>query len=288
MGRIISFAGRLQSGKTELAKICENYGYKKLYFALPLKQLCADILDVSIDALNQAKKDNTPIQLTINDDICTILSNETNIPLDTTKDICNGKYMETVRDMLQFIGTDYIRKYNEDWHVNKIKEMIDENTNYVIDDVRFKNEKKMIEELGGDCWFIIRPTFQNISNHISETSITWQQCYNKVIINDSTLDALKFKWDVFMDNYDYASNLREKEFHKLLEEGISNRIEAFSMLSLLMLTKHLFTYVPKEFNKDDINTITMNEDKTALIKYKDNTMEIIENPLTIEDLKKFL
>ena len=288
MGRIISFAGRLQSGKTELAKICENYGYKKLYFALPLKQLCADILDVSIDALNQAKKDNTPIQLTINDDICTILSNETNIPLDTTKDICNGKYMETVRDMLQFIGTDYIRKYNEDWHVNKIKEMIDENTNYVIDDVRFKNEKKMIEELGGDCWFIIRPTFQNISNHISETSITWQQCYNKVIINDSTLDALKFKWDVFMDNYDYASNLREKEFHKLLEEGISNRIEAFSMLSLLMLTKHLFTYVPKEFNKDDINTITMNEDKSVFVKYKDGTVEMIENPLNIEELKIFL
>lgn len=288
MGKIISFAGRLQSGKTELSKICENYGYKKLYFALPLKQLCADILDVSIDALNQAKKDNTSIQLTINDDICDILSNETNIPLETTKNICNGKYIETVRDMLQFIGTDYIRKYNEDWHVNKIKEMIDENTDYVIDDVRFQNEKKMIDELGGDTWFVIRPTLQNVSNHISETSITWQQCYNKVIINDSTLDTLKFKWDVFMSNYEHSCKVREKEFRKILENGINNKIESFSMINLLMLSIHLFTYVPKEINKDDVQNITMNEDKTALINYKDETMEIIENPLLIEDLKQLL
>jgi hypothetical protein len=32
----------------------------------------------------------------------------------------------------------------------------------------------------------------------------------------------------------------------------------------------------------------MNEDKTALINYKDETMEIIENPLLIEDLKQLL
>jgi hypothetical protein len=64
--------------------------------------------------------------------------------------------------MLQFIGTDYIRKYNKDWHVNKIREMIDENTNYVIDDVRFPNEKKLIEDLGGDCWFVTRTTLENV------------------------------------------------------------------------------------------------------------------------------
>ena len=143
---VIGFAGRMRSGKTELAKICEANGYQKLYFALPLKQLCADILDISIDELNRAKNEGIPIKITIGEDVCQILSEETDIPLETTKELCNGKYIETVRDMLQFIGTDYIRKYNKDWHVNKIREMIDENTNYVIDDVRFPNEKKMIED----------------------------------------------------------------------------------------------------------------------------------------------
>ena len=285
---ILGFCGRMRAGKSELASICEKYGYKKLYFALPLKQLCADILDISIDELNRAKNEGIPIQITVNEDICKILSEETDIPLETTMELCNGKYIETVRDMLQFIGTDYIRKYNKDWHVNKIKGMIDENNDYVIDDVRFPNEKKMIEELGGDVWFVTRTTLDNISNHESETSITWQQCWNKIIINNGTLQELLFKWEIFMDNYTRSRTIRDKEFNRILENGFKDRIESLSVLSVLLLPKCLFTYVPREFDGNDIDSISMNEDKSIFIKYKDGTVEPIDNELTIEDLKKLL
>ena len=160
---IIGLCGRMRSGKTEIAKICEEYGYEKLYFALPLKQLCADILDISIDELNRAKNEGIDIGLTIGKDICDILSEETEIPLDVVTETCDGVLLSNVRQMLQFIGTDLIRKYNTDWHVNRIRAMIDENKNYVIDDVRFPNEKRMIEDLGGDCWFVTRTTLDNIS-----------------------------------------------------------------------------------------------------------------------------
>lgn len=285
---IIAFAGRCRAGKSVLADVCVKYGYEKLYFALPLKQLCADILDISIDELNKAKNEKIPIQLTINEDICKILSEETNIPLEITTKQCNGKYIETVRDMLQFIGTDYIRKYNTDWHVNKIREIIKENTNYVIDDVRFPNEKKMIEELGGDCWFVTRTTLDNISNHESETSITWKDCFNKVIINDSTLHEMLFKWEIFMDNYTRSCAIRDEEFNRILENGSSNEIASLSVLSMLMLSKALFSYVPKIFEKDNIENITMNEDKSVFIKYKDGTIEMVDNPLNIEELKILL
>ena len=175
---IIGFAGRMRSGKTELAKVCEELGYRKLYFALPLKQLCADLLDISIDGLNEAKNNNTDISLFLGDDICTILSEETEIPLEDVRSTCYGKTMNNVRQMLQFIGTDLIRKHNTDWHVNRVRQMIEDGYDYVIDDVRFPNEKKMIEDLGGTCWFVIRTTFDNISNHVSETSITWHHCWN--------------------------------------------------------------------------------------------------------------
>ena len=33
MGKIIGFGGRIASGKSVLASICQNYGYKKIYFA---------------------------------------------------------------------------------------------------------------------------------------------------------------------------------------------------------------------------------------------------------------
>lgn len=286
---IIGFAGRCRSGKTVLSEVCEKYGYQRLSFALPLKQLCADILDISIDELNRAKNENIPIELTIGKDVCEILSEKTNIPIGTTTEICDGKYLHTVRDMLQFIGTGYIRKYNKDWHVNKIREMIDENTNYVIDDVRFPNEKKMIEDLGGDCWFVTRTTLENISNHESETSITWKDCFNKVIINDSTLHEMLFKWEIFMDNYTRSCAIRNEEFNRILENGTKNSvIDSLSVLSVLMLSKALFTYVPKIIDEDKIETITMNEDKSVFIKYKDGTIEMVDNQLVIEDLKRYV
>lgn len=284
---IIGFAGRCRSGKSELAKICENYGYERLSFAIPLKQLCADILDISIDELNRAKNENIPIEITIGKDVCEILSEETNIPIETTTEICNGKYLHTVRDMLQFIGTDYIRKYNKDWHVNKLKEMIDVNKDYVFDDVRFPNEKKLINDLGGDCWFISRTTLDNISNHESETSLTWQQCFNKIIINDKSLQYLLLKWETFMQNYGASRSIRDREFERILEIPSEN-IKEMSMLDWLFISNSLFTYTPREFDKEKIEKAVMNDDKTVTITYKNGMLEFIDNQLVIEDLKKYL
>ena len=285
---VLGFCGRLQSGKSVLAKVCEQYGYERLYFALPLKQLCANILKISIDDLNKAKVEKTEIGITIGKDMCELISNETDIPLDTVMEICNGVKIRDVRHMLQFIGTDLIRKYNIDWHVNKIRAMIDKDKNYVIDDVRFPNEKKMIEELEGECWFIVRPTLDNISNHESETSITWNDCWNRIIINDSTLPILLFKWETFISNYIQSCSIRDKEFKRILEDGSKDSITPLSMYDMMLLSKHLFDYVPKTIDADKIKKITMNEDKTAFITYEDDSMELIVNPLNIEDLKVYL
>lgn len=285
---VIGFAGRCRSGKTVLSEVCEKYGYQRLSFALPLKQLCADVLDISIDELNRAKNENIPIEITIDKDVCEILSEETNIPIETTTEICDGKYLHTVRDMLQFIGTDYIRKYNSDWHVNRIRDMIEDNVNYVIDDVRFPNEKRMIEELGGDCWFVTRTTLDNVSNHESETSITWKDCMNKVIVNNSTLNELLFKWEIFMDNYTRSCAIRDEEFNKILENGLNEDIASLSVLSVLMLSPSLFDYCPKDIEKNSVDSITMNEDKSVFIKYIDGSVEMVDHPLIIEDLKIYL
>lgn len=288
MGKIISFSGRMKSGKTELAKICERYGYERIYFALPLKTLCADLLDISIDALNKAKAEKYDIGVTIGKDMCKILADETSIPLEAVIETCEGVVIKDVRHMLQFIGTDLIRKYNTNWHVDRIREMIDKNKNYVIDDVRFPNEKALVEELGGDCWFVTRTTLDNISNHESETSITWNDCWNKIIVNDSTLPILQFKWETFMDNYIQSCAIRNKEFERILEDGSENTITPLSVYDVMLLSKSFFTYTHKDVVKENIESITMNEDKTVFITYKDDSIEVVDNALQIEDLKILL
>ena len=282
---VLGLAGRMRSGKTELAKVCEKYGYEKLYFALPLKRLCAELLDISIDELNRLKADREEIGVMIGEDLCRIISEETDIPLDIVKRTCEGVVIKDVRHMLQFIGTDLIRKYNTNWHVDRIREMIDRNKNYVIDDVRFPNEKALIEELGGDCWFVIRTTLDNISNHESETSITWNDCWNKVIINDTTLPNLLFKWETFIGNYEQSCAIRDKEFNRILEDGSQNDITPLSMYDMMLLHKALFEYAPKIFEKEDINKISMNEDNTVFITFNDGSMEVLDNALNIEDIK---
>jgi hypothetical protein len=285
---ILGLCGRMRSGKTELAKVCVEKGFTKLYFALPLKQLCADILDVSIDELNRLKGDNTDISLQLNDDICKILSEETDIPLDVVKETCLGKTISTVREMLQFIGTDLIRQYNKDWHVNRIREMINPDINYVIDDVRFPNEKKLIEELGGDCWFIIRPTLDNISNHESETSLSFNDCWNRIIINDGTLQLLLFKWTLFLGDYEKSCATRDKEFDRILETCDKGGLEKMTILDILFISKWLFDYIPKEINKEDVRDIKMTESGGVQITYNDDSIEMIYNPLNIEEIKLIL
>jgi hypothetical protein len=285
---IIGFAGRMRSGKTELAKVCEELGYRKLYFALPLKQLCADLLDISVEGLNEAKNNNTDISLFLGDDICTILSEETEIPLEDVRNTCYGKTIVNVREMLQFIGTDLIRRYNTDWHVNRVRQMIEEGYDYVIDDVRFPNEKKMIEDLGGYCWFVTRTTLDNVSNHESETSITWHNCWNKLIINDTTLQFLHFKWNAFMGDYVRSCSLRDKEFDRILENGLTAEITPMSVGDFLMLSSCMFSYVPKGIDKEDVKNMKMTENNALQITYNDDSIELVYNQLIIEDLKTLL
>ena len=56
MGNIIGLAGRKESGKTELALICNEYGYKTISFATPLKTLIANLLGITIKQVNELKK----------------------------------------------------------------------------------------------------------------------------------------------------------------------------------------------------------------------------------------
>jgi hypothetical protein len=97
-----------------------------------------------------------------------------------------------------------------------------------------------------------------------------------------------FKWEIFMDNYTRSCTIRNEEFNRILENGLENIIDALSVLSVLMLPKCLFTYVPKEIDKNNVDSISMNEDKSVFVKYKDGTIEMIDHPLVIEDLKIFL
>lgn len=284
MGKIIGFGGRIGSGKSELAKICQDAGYKKLYFALPLKQLVADLIQVKLEEINGLK--NVEKDYDFNKADYFFLSKETGIPIETVEKEMSPIKFKTVRQLLQFIGTDLIRKYNTDWHVNRIRAMINEDDNYVIDDIRFPNELNLVRELGGDCWFIIRPIINNISNHESETSLTWKDFGNKLIINDSNLNLFKFRWETFFEKYDESIAKRDKYINsKSVAELYDLISEPLSVFDLLEMSIWLFKYKEREFDCNKIKNVTQDDEMAIDIEYKDGTHEYVKNPLNIENLK---
>lgn len=204
-GKIIGLCGRKQSGKTELASVIyETFNETKiLSFATSLKLLCAELLNMSLEELNDIKNETNAFNVRIDEKMADIINKETNIKKEIIFNVLKDIEFTSVRMMLQIIGTNLIRTYSPDWHVNKLIEYISEfntpNQIIVVDDCRFPNEKKALEEIGGITYFIIKPDNKNISNHESETSLKWTDFnYNQIVINDKPLHLIREYWRIEM------------------------------------------------------------------------------------------
>ena len=286
---IIGFAGRMRSGKSTLSDICVKHGYKKIYFAEPLKKICADFLDISLTELDRLKNEQVSIDITLGKEAVDFFSTETDIPLDTVKNIIYDKFIHNVRELLQFIGTDLIRSFNMNWHLNQIKNTLKEDEKYVIDDVRFQNEKEFIENNGGDVWFIVKPDFDNVSHHPSEEGLIWQDFGDKVIINNKSLEYLTMTWDNFMMEYEKSNKLRKKIIvDKSLNDFDKNNDcdVPFSLLDSLFISNNFFNYRQINLDKNKIKSYKM-VNKKLIINYN-NEEQMIDNPLNIEDFKKIM
>lgn len=181
--RLISFSGKKGCGKSLLASICkEQFGYTRISFANNLKLLTCQCLDITLNELNR-HKDDVIKPIKINN--YNIIYKQTGIHLDVIKEKLSDKYFNSYREILQFIGTDLIRDYNKNWHIDKIKQLIENkpDTKFVLDDSRFINEIELVKHFKGVTFYIINNKDNNIDSHISENEITKSIC-DFTLIND--------------------------------------------------------------------------------------------------------
>lgn len=213
---VIGLCGRKKSGKSELAKICKEKGFVILHFADALKNLVCSLLDCDRTQLEIIKEQ--AINFKVSNEKTKEISDKLKIELNIINEHLKDKTFVSPREMLQFIGTDLIRKYNSDWHISEMERQIEDGENYCIDDCRFPNEKSFIEKrLNGKCYFIIRTTNFDISNHASETSLKWNDCED-IIVNDLKLSVLIKKWTNYVDVLLYP------EFKRANLRGFENKI----------------------------------------------------------------
>lgn len=275
---VIGFAGRLQSGKTELAKLCETFGYKKLSVAYPLKEMIACLIGETIEGVNMLKTANKEFVFDHEDQ--EYIAYRTQIPIEIIHTKLEGRVFRNTREIMQFIGTDLIREYNPSWHVNELRKLMLDKGKYVVDDIRFPNEKKLIESLGGECWFIVRPKLDNVLNHESEISLRWQD-FDNIIINNKTLNHLKDRWKQFMSN-GYEKYLYERQ-------EIMKKLTTLSHNEATKLLKEVgdkYLISPWELIYEPINPSEfITEDDVVYTASADGEKYAVKNPLVLEDYK---
>lgn len=304
--KLIGLAGRKRSGKTSLAKyLQEDENAIIITIANYLKYLCCDLLNMSYEELNEKKDNGYTFDVVPNERWYNIIDKKTHIGVENIKRELENKHINSIRQLLQVVGTDVIRKYDEKWHVRKMIEEIESYNNsklIVVDDVRFPNEKQTILNASGEVFFIIRPNHMSVSNHASETALKWQDFDDKhIIINDrKSVDdfILQFKihynnnFDLYTPNsiflYENQNYLKDANILYGYKEGgdlLNDIIRQISDDDFFYKTGIIrYKTSIKEFSKEYIKQI----DKT--IKHLDNRFNefVTYNPLITENLKFFL
>ena len=192
---IIGICGLIGSGKGSVGDILVEQGFTKVSFADKLKDGVATIFGWN-RAMLEGDTDESRQWREQPDDFWT---------QETGRNI-------TPRIVLQEFGTECMRDGFDDsiWVSLLKKQMLDSPGDYVIPDVRFRNEQDMIRELGGEIWRVQRgdvpewygcamldnTTGSNLMEsydvHVSEYKwIDMNNKFNATIYNNSTLEQLK-------------------------------------------------------------------------------------------------
>ena len=187
---IIGICGLIGSGKGTVADILvENHNFEKLSFADKLKDGVASVFAWDRDML-EGDTDRSRIWREKEDEFWT---NEVGTPV-------------TPRLVLQLFGTDCMRNgfFDGIW-VSLVKQKILENPdkNWVIPDVRFPNEVKMIQSVQGQVWQVRRGELPNWFLEKRDNSIepkdvhasewAWidkDESFEQIIQNDGSLEDL--------------------------------------------------------------------------------------------------
>ncbi len=188
---IISISGRKHSGKSTLSKEFFDRNVIKISFADSLKEYCAKLYNFPHEwTLSQEHKEMIlGIPYIWNEEKCKELSIIVNENL-----VFDGKEVEfkTIRYMLQYIGTEVLRRHDNDFHVKKTLERIDENKNYCLDDTRFPNELNLISDKFKTVKIRVERYYEKQPNeHDSESALDNYKGWDYVIDNNGTLDDLK-------------------------------------------------------------------------------------------------
>lgn len=174
MPSVIGISGYPGHGKDTVAKAFGLYGdFVKYSLADPLYELVSFTFGVPVDKLRDRSYKDLPMLELGN---------------------------KSPRQVLQIVGTDYMRSINDHVWIDKFLDYyhkVTPSTQIVVPDVRFRNEQAEIKKLGGITIGVIdprKPPDSKVISHKSEHDVPYLvNSATYKIINDSTIENLLLK-----------------------------------------------------------------------------------------------
>lgn len=192
---ILGLTGFARSGKDTVADyLVENYGFQKVSFAAPLKDMLRRLNPIVGSQLVRNAQDNTARPIRLEDLYSQYKDHE---------GVKNSPYGEEVRDLWQRLGTDCVRAEDEEFWVRAAMGQLSEGGRYVFTDCRFPNESQAIIDSSAkyaSIWRVSRPGVQAVNGHVSEQYVG-KLGENAVVTNDGTLDELYSVLQAYMHIY---------------------------------------------------------------------------------------
>jgi hypothetical protein len=184
MGRIVAVGGPAGAGKDTIADHLVTKGFCKLSFADEIYKRVSDAYGVDEALLRRRDTKEMPSSL-----FSPIMCEEVPARKMFTQLAGDGNTWLSPRKVLQWWGTEYGRNTDDEVWVNIVKEQLDNKKDYVIADLRFEVEWRMLKGKGAQIWKVLREPLPPVSSHVSEEY--WRIMPADILLdNNSTAESL--------------------------------------------------------------------------------------------------
>lgn len=150
--KIIGLAGHMGAGKDTVAAILAGYGYHRVAFADALREEVADAIAGGRHPVPECLSELAREALL-------------HAPVD---EVFAKPTTPRMRALLQQWGTEYRREQDDAYWTKIVGEKIAQHARVAVSDVRFPDEARLVQDMGGKVWYIKRPGHGG-NGHISET-----------------------------------------------------------------------------------------------------------------------
>lgn len=200
-GSWLVVGGEKQSGKDTFGEFFIERGYQRISLADNLKEMLEVVFYIPLEWFHDPARKDRPLPSPV-----TVMKehiDRINRWIGKTHDFTVpyqpfvGTKLESLRRIMQVVGTDMIRQKNADYHVEMTTKRMLERPNVICCDCRFENELRILREQAAEhernCLsvYVVRPERGLKSDrHVSETSMH-PEMMDIVIRNDRDVAHLR-------------------------------------------------------------------------------------------------